>query len=116
MRTMFSINYIKIFFGLLILAIVVYSLFINCFEKRLPVFFSELFRYGKFSYKGKSSSIKPLKVPKSWFRHFYILSSILSIVILYLVVSAYLFGVIPPQWILLVLDFTCGAYRVPTSR
>lgn len=57
-------NLLKICFTLMTLFIVVIGGLINNFEKCLPAFFAQTFRYGKFAYKGKPSSIVVLEVPK----------------------------------------------------
>lgn len=57
-------NLLKIGFTLMTLFIVVIGGLINNFEKSLPIFISQTFRYGKFAYKGKLSAIKVVEVPK----------------------------------------------------
>lgn len=57
-------NLLKIGFTMMTLFIVVIGGLINNFEKCLPIFIAQTFRYGKFAYKGKLSNFKVLEVPK----------------------------------------------------
>lgn len=61
-----DLNLLKIGFTLMTLFIVIIGGFINNFEKCLPAFVAQTFRYGKFAYKGKPStlSLMILEVPK----------------------------------------------------
>lgn len=111
-----TINYVQLIFALMTSSIIALGSLINCFEKYLPAFIKETFRYGKFSYTGKSSFIKPIKVPKSWFKHFYVFSSVLTIIALNLVVQVYVFGIQPPALIIEILDVCCGILRTPSSK
>ena len=79
---------ILIFFTLFM---IIYNGVINLGEPHLPTFIIELFRYGKtLDGPAKTSIIKLISVPKSWFTHFYIFSSIYVPVILLTVLHYYL--------------------------
>lgn len=114
---MYVINYVQLTFALLTSSLIAVGSLINYFEKYLPAFISQIFRYGKFAYNGKNSYlIKPIQVPKSWFRHFYFVSSNLTLFTLYLVVNAYVFEVGPPLWVIRLLDCCCGSLRNAAGR
>lgn len=53
---------------------------INTCEKYLPAFVIKTYRYGSFAYTGSGASyLEVLEIPKSYYRHFYVFSSIFSI-------------------------------------
>lgn len=110
------INYIQLLFAFMTSSIIALGSLINCFEDYLPTFIKQTFRYGKFAYNGKSHFLKPIQVPKAWFRHFYIFSSFLSIYALSLVLQAYIFDASPPAWIIWALDTLCGNYRSASGK
>lgn len=111
-----TINYVQLIFACMTSSVIALGSLINSFEKYLPAFIKETFRYGKFSYTGKSSFIKPVKVPKSWFKHFYVFSSVLTIITLNLVVQVYIFDTEPPASLIEILDVCCGILRTPSSK
>lgn len=85
---------------------------INTIEKHLPVFIVQTFRYGKFSYKQITKSvIKPIEVPKGWFKHFYIFASIVTTIALILITDLYVFNKPVPEWISNLLDVLVGKQR-----
>lgn len=92
------------------LAIVVVGNLMNFIEHRLPTFIVQSFRYGKFSYTGRTS-FKLIEVPKSWFKHFYLFSSLFSLYALYLAIDVYLYHAKLPEYILQYFDFFCGTGR-----
>lgn len=113
---MISINYVQLIFAFLASSIIALGSLINYFEPYLPAFFIEVFRYGKFAYKGKSSFIKPIQVPKAWFRHFYVTAIILSYTILCIVIGVYVFKISPPLWIKQILNVVCGELRTTNCK
>lgn len=88
------------------------SLMVNFFEQYLPNAIVQTFRYGKFSYTGKKSFINYLEVPKSWFRHFYVIASLYTIGILYVATNVYLFQLPVPENVNLFLDFAGSSNRI----
>ncbi|XP_046674289.1 polyprenol reductase-like [Homalodisca vitripennis] len=108
-----ELNLLKIGFTLMTLFIVVIGGFINNFEKCLPTFIAQTFRYGKFAYKGEPSSLRfiILEVPKRWFKHFYIFSSIWSTYALMLMTYVYIFGGDMPHYVNVCLDFLGTSHR-----
>lgn len=106
-----NFNLLQILLLAMTFVIVIFGSLVNWFEAYLPVFFSQTFRYGKFAYKGKPSSFKVMEVPKSWFKHFYVFSSLYSLIALHLVIDVYLYGAQPPKLLLKYLDTMCGASR-----
>ncbi|RZF43220.1 hypothetical protein LSTR_LSTR009024 [Laodelphax striatellus] len=106
-----EINLLKIGFSLMTFIIVIVGGLINSYEKFLPVFIIESFRYGKFSYCGKESGLKPIEVPKRWFQHFYIVSSLLSISSLILMFRIILLGEEAPYALIRFLDLIATSNR-----
>lgn len=108
---MLSVNFIKIFFSLMTISIVICGSLINFLEKHVPVFIVRTFRYGKFSYQGPYNSLlKPIEVPKSWFRHFYIFSSVLCCFALWFAFGSYILNIPVPFWLKHFLDEVRGNY------
>uniref|UniRef100_A0A1B6BXQ4 Polyprenal reductase n=1 Tax=Clastoptera arizonana TaxID=38151 RepID=A0A1B6BXQ4_9HEMI len=108
-----ELNLIKLGFSLITCAIVVVGSLINNCEKYLPIFVAQTFRYGKFAYKsnGKSVLLKPIEVPKRWFRHFYVFAGIWSTLCLVSCIFLYFsFGQLPDVF-LKVLDFVSTSHR-----
>lgn len=105
-----EINILQLLFVLMTIFIVLVGNLVNFLEEYLPAFVVQSFRYGKFSYVGKSS-FKLIEVPKSWFRHFYIFSSLYSFFALYLAVDVYLYNGKPSREVLAYLDFFGGSNR-----
>lgn len=102
---MFEVNTIKIIFSFMTFFIVFFGLLLNKFEKYLPIFIVRSLRYGKFAAKGRDQGIiKSIDVPKSWFRHFYVFSSILSIITLCFVLGSYVLNIPVPFWLRKVVD------------
>lgn len=102
-----GINLVKILFIQLIFGMVFLGGLINTIEHRLPVFITRSFRYGKFSYKGKSGgrfNLPTIEIPKAWFKHFYIFSSILTTFTLLLLVITYVFNFSIPLMLRMIFD------------
>lgn len=111
-----SVNHVQLIFAFMTSAIIAFGSLINYFEKYLPIFIRQTFRYGKFAYNGKSSFIKPVQVPKAWFKHFYVFAFGLTVFILGVVVRTYIFHIPPPYWLVEYLNTACGDYRRSTSK
>ncbi|XP_018579620.1 polyprenol reductase [Anoplophora glabripennis] len=107
-------NYILLGFSFLTSTIILGSSLLNTLESKLPIFFVENFRYGKFGVKNKVSKIV-VKVPKSWFKHFYMFAIYFFPYIFYLVTSTYMFNSDVPKWFIQLLNITCGEDRVATT-
>lgn len=73
------------------------------------------FRYGKFGVKKEISKLA-IEVPKSWFKHFYVLAFYIFIYIFYLVTCTYVFNNDVPRWFIQLLNITCGRDREATSK
>ncbi|XP_075212268.1 polyprenal reductase [Lycorma delicatula] len=90
-----ELNLLKIGFSFMTFHIAVVGCLINTYEKYLPVFITETFRYGKFSYSGVPSNLRVILVPKRWFQHFYVFSSIFSLCVTFLAVEVFYYGEAP---------------------
>lgn len=99
---------------IMILIIITGSL-INKYEAYMPAFIKQTFLYGKFAYTGKAAFMKPIQVPKSWFRHFYIHAVILMACTLYMTVCSYIFALPVPLWFLNTLDNLVAFRGRPTG-
>ncbi|PSN49004.1 Polyprenol reductase [Blattella germanica] len=104
-------NLLKIGFSLMTLFVVIMGGLINNIETYLPVFLTQTFRHGKFAYRGTPSPIKIIEVPKSWFRHFYVFSSIYSTCSLVLALGVYCLSWEIPSWIATSLDLLTSNNR-----
>ncbi|GJQ64918.1 hypothetical protein Trydic_g7087 [Trypoxylus dichotomus] len=106
-------NYIELVFLSATLLALFFGSILSLYEQQLPSFIIQTVRYGKFADRNKKSQLV-VQVPKSWFRHFYIYSSILSTGALYLCINHYVYEKDPPQWVFSVLDYSIGNLRKPT--
>nr|XP_022899819.1 polyprenol reductase [Onthophagus taurus] len=104
---MYDFNWVQLVMCLMTVIMVFMSGILNNFEKYLPKSVSSSFRYGKFA--GEKSAI--LEVPKAWFKHFYVFSSIASVAAFVLFVKVYCYDYETPDFILDGLDFALGAKR-----
>lgn len=107
-------NFIRVLFCLLTAVIIISSSIINFFESRLPPFLSRIFRYGKFS--SEKPSRLAIEVPKSWFKHFYILAFFVYTYLLWLVAGVYIFNMNVPDHVTYFLDLSCGHRRVALGK
>jgi len=100
---------ILIFFTLFM---VLYSGVISLLENHLPTAVLELFRYGKaLNGPVKSSLVGFISVPKSYFTHFYIFSSIYVPSILILTISHYVYNNPVSPRVINFLDVVCTMDR-----
>lgn len=66
---------------------------INNYEKYVPAFIKKGFTYGCFAYQGSEANfLQVFEIPKAYYRHFYLFSSILSSLSLGYMVLVYFFG------------------------
>lgn len=91
---------------------VFYSGIISLLEDYLPNAVLELFRYGKtLNGPVKSSLVSLIIVPKSYFTHFYIFSSIFIPSLLFLSLSSYVTNSPASPAVISSLDFICSSSR-----
>lgn len=107
-------NLIQILFCLMTASMIIYSSLINFWESKLPHFLSQTFRYGKFSAASKSKLA--IEIPKSWFKHFYVLAFFVYSYLIWLVTMVYMFDMKVPDYVMFVLDIVCGEERITTSK
>lgn len=108
------LNLVKCLFVLMAFGMLIVSLLVNFCEQHLPIVIVQTFRYGKFSYTGKKSIINYFEVPKSWFRHFYVIATIYSFAVIYVVSSVYFFQSSVPEVTKLFLDIAGSPNRTVT--
>lgn len=107
-------NLLKCGFIFLAGSILATGLMVNFCESRLPAPIVQAVRYGKFSYVGKKTFVSHLDVPKRWFKHFYVVATLYSIFILYMVINTYLWMRPVDDAILAGLDLLGSSYRSST--
>ncbi|KAL1506322.1 hypothetical protein ABEB36_005710 [Hypothenemus hampei] len=103
-------NYIQIIFSLFTSIIIISSTALNFLESRLPTIFSECIRYGKFAATTKSNMV--IQVPKSWFKHFYVVAFFEQTFIFGLVLMVYCWDMPVPSFLMYFLDTICGKDRI----
>jgi len=95
---------------------IIYNGIISLGEPYLPTFVLELFRYGKtLDGPAKTSLVRLISVPKSYFTHFYIFSSIYVPLMLITVLYYYLNDLKVPEQFIDSLDFVCSSDRTVTT-
>lgn len=110
-------NLLKLLFAQMALYMVILGGLINAFEQHLPVLISRSYRYGKFASQHNSKGfLKHIEIPKSWFKHFYVYSSILSTVFIILLTRIYFLKSSVPQWAIDLLNISCGEPRYASSK
>ncbi|XP_059060157.1 polyprenol reductase [Achroia grisella] len=81
-----------IFLGLAFTATIT-GVLINNFEKHVPPFIIKGYRYGSFAYKGSDANfLQVIEVPKAWYRHFYLFSSVFGVATLAYMILVYYFN------------------------
>lgn len=86
------LNILDIIFLGLAFAATFTGVLINNFEKHVPAFIIKGYRYGSFAYKGNEANfLQLIEIPKAWYRHFYLFSSIFGAVTLSYMVLVYYF-------------------------
>ncbi|XP_026765432.2 polyprenol reductase [Galleria mellonella] len=87
------LNILDIIFLGLAFAATVTGVLINNFEKHVPPFIIKGYRYGSFAYKGSDANfLQLIEVPKAWYRHFYLFSSLFGVITLTYMTSVYYFN------------------------
>ncbi|KAF5282168.1 hypothetical protein FQR65_LT02865 [Abscondita terminalis] len=83
---------------------------VNSFEKYLPTITTQFIRYGKFASK-EAPILQILQVPKSYFKHFYVYASLLTLATFCSLVSVFTFKVEVPLLVYDCLDLIGGSLR-----
>lgn len=88
------INIIDFIFLNLAFAVTFTGVIINNFEKYVPAFIIKGYRYGSFAYQGSDANyLQVIEIPKAYYRHFYLFSTIFSASMLSYMFVVYFFGV-----------------------
>lgn len=62
------------------------------FEKYVPAFIKKGYQYGCFAYQGSDANfLQVIEIPKSYYRHFYLFSSLFSTLSLIYMICVYFF-------------------------
>lgn len=89
-----EINVIDFIFINLALAVTFTGVIINNYEKYVPAFIIKGYRYGSFAYQGTDANyLQVIEIPKAYYRHFYLFSSIFSAAMLFYMILVYFFSV-----------------------
>lgn len=87
------LNILELFFLSLAFMVTFTGFLINNFENYVPAFIIKGYRYGSFAYKGSNANfLQVIEIPKSHYRHFYVFSSIFSLVTLVYMYLVYFTG------------------------
>lgn len=74
------INIIEFVFLSLASAVTFTGLLISKYESHVPAFIIKGYKYGSFAYQGSGGNfLQAIEIPKSYYRHFYLFSSIHSV-------------------------------------
>lgn len=74
------INIIEFVFLSLATAVTFTGVIISKYESYVPAFIIKGFKYGSFAYQGSGGNfLEAIEIPKSYYRHFYLFSSIHSV-------------------------------------
>jgi len=112
----YDLHLVHFILGVFTIIMVVFNGIIEHFEQSLPQFIVEAFRYGKtLNGPVQTKLVRLIQVPKSWFLHFYIFSSIYSPFILYQAYSSYMRNTEVPATYLTALDVVCTENRSPSA-
>lgn len=101
------INVIDFIFLNLAFAVTFTGVIINNFEKYVPAFIIKGYRYGSFAYQGDDANfLQVIEIPKAYYRHFYLFSTLFSASMLSYMFVVYFFGItvtFPVHFVLKVL-------------
>ncbi|XP_075972560.1 polyprenal reductase [Anticarsia gemmatalis] len=89
-----DINVIDFIFLNLAFAATFTGVIINNWENYVPAFIIKGYRYGSFAYQGSEANyLQVIEIPKAYYRHFYLFSSLLSLATLSYMCLVYYLGV-----------------------
>lgn len=108
------IHLIKCGFFLMAFGTLLLGLLVNYCEPLLPAFLTKTFQYGKFLDTDEKSIVTYFQVPKSWFKHFYVVATLYSALVLILATAVYVFFVPVPEAVHLFLDLVSTSTRRAT--
>ncbi|CAH0392113.1 unnamed protein product [Bemisia tabaci] len=100
-----ELTILKLIFMLMTFFIMFVGGLINSLEKHLPDFILQSFKYGKFAHHVSSPLVKPIEIPKRWFRHFYVFAALFSSIALAISFNVFVFARPIPSWLSFLLDF-----------
>ncbi|XP_053600188.1 polyprenol reductase [Plodia interpunctella] len=87
------LNILDIIFLGLAFTVTFTGVLINNFEKHVPAFIIKGYRYGSFAYKGSEANfLQLIEIPKAWYRHFYLFSSLFGAATLSYMIFVYYCG------------------------
>lgn len=77
------LNILEFIFLSLAAAATFTGVLISKYENHLPAFVIKGYKYGSFAYQGSEANyLQVIEIPKAYYRHFYLFSSVLSVVTL----------------------------------
>lgn len=90
----FQINVLEFIFLNLAFTVTFTGIIINNYEKYVPAFIIKGYRYGSFAYQGSEANfLQVIEIPKAYYRHFYLFSSIFSTAMLFYMFMVYFFRI-----------------------
>lgn len=100
------INIIDLIFLNLAFVATFTGVLINNYEKYVPAFIIKGYKYGSFAYQGSDANyLRALEIPKSYYKHFYLFSSIFSLITLVYMILVYFFNFGMIKFVPMVLKF-----------
>ncbi|XP_004927986.1 polyprenol reductase [Bombyx mori] len=89
---------------------------IKKFEDYVPAFIKKSFSYGSFAYQGSEANfLKIIEIPKAYYRHFYLFSSIFSVLSLFYMILVYFLGFSVNEYLFTVLNYILLEDQTPVS-
>ncbi|CAD0199026.1 unnamed protein product [Chrysodeixis includens] len=89
-----EVNILDFIFLSLAFAVTFTGVIINNYEKYVPAFIIKGYRYGSFAYQGTEANfLQAIELPKAYYRHFYLFSSLFSSLTLFYMFVVYFFEV-----------------------
>lgn len=77
------LNILEFIFLSLAVAVTFTGVLISKYENHLPAFVIKGYKYGSFAYQGSGGNfLQIIEIPKAYYRHFYLFSSVLSVLTL----------------------------------
>lgn len=88
------LNILEFIFLSLAVAVTFTGVLVSKYENHLPAFVIKGFKYGSFAYQGSGGNfLEIIEIPKAYYRHFYLFSSVLSVLTLGYMFMVYYLGI-----------------------
>lgn len=106
------LNILEFIFLSLAFTVTFTGVLISKYENHLPAFVIKGYKYGSFAYQGSGGNfLQIIEIPKAYYRHFYLFSSILSVFTLGYMFVVYYFDCGVSRYIQFVLKLLLEQYE-----